>query len=495
MLLSKQNLQYINSPEIIKPDETTFTLPVKVLQFGTGVLLRGLPDYFIDKANRQGLFNGRVVIVKSTNSGNTEAFDQQDGLYTLVSKGIENGQNIEENIICAAISHVLSAVSNWDRVLEEVLNPELKIIISNTTEVGIQLVEEDINQSPPASFPAKLLALLYKRYQAFNGSKTTGFVIIPTELLPDNGKILKDIVLKLIKFNHLDPEFEKWVNESNYFCSSLVDRIVTGKPDIKDLRAFEEKARYKDELLTVSEVYCLWAIEGDEKIRSVLSFAGADEGVIIAPDINIYRELKLRLLNGTHTLSCALAFLSGFETVNAAMDNEVFVGFVRRLMAEISTAIPYPVEQKAAQDFSEKVLDRFKNPNIRHLWINISQQYTTKLKLRVLPVLHEYYKKFNKVPQEIAMGFAAYLVFMRPVKEINGQYFGEYGQLSYPINDDKASYFFNLSKNSPSLNIIAAILKDKSIWESDLTLLPGFAEKIQSYYDCILDGDIAENPN
>ena len=163
-----------------------FDLPECVLQFGTGVLLRGLPDYLIDKANRQGIFNGRIVIVKSTDGGDAAAFDRQDNLYTLVTKGIENGVLIEENTICSAISRVLSAKNQWQEVLDCAANPDLTVVISNTTEMGIQLLQDDIRQEPPTSFPGKLLAFLYARYKAFNGDKNKGLVIVPTELIVDN---------------------------------------------------------------------------------------------------------------------------------------------------------------------------------------------------------------------------------------------------------------------------------------------------------------------
>src|SRR5579859_6629327 len=182
MNLSKHNLDSIQTPGVIKPGGDIFNLPEKVLQFGTGVLLRGLPDYFIDKANRQGIFNGRVVVIKSTESGDSGVFDRQDGLYTLCVRGIEAGVTVTENIINASISRVLSARDQWQEVLQCAKNPDLKVIISNTTEVGIQLVEDDIRRQPPGSFPGKLLALLYERYLAFGGSADSGLVIVPTEL-------------------------------------------------------------------------------------------------------------------------------------------------------------------------------------------------------------------------------------------------------------------------------------------------------------------------
>ena len=190
MLLSKLNLKKMDAGNVSVFDESLFSLPEKVLQFGTGVLLRGLPDYFIDKANKKGIFNGRVVVVKSTDGGDAVAFDNQDGLYTLCMRGLVNGQSVEENVISASISRVLAAATQWKEVIQCAYNPELSIIISNTTEVGIELVNEDISSQPPISYPAKLLAFLYERYKAFEGSSTAGMVIVPTELISDNGKRL-----------------------------------------------------------------------------------------------------------------------------------------------------------------------------------------------------------------------------------------------------------------------------------------------------------------
>src|SRR5687767_7350536 len=188
MILSRYNLKNISAQDVVTPAESVFDLPEKVLQFGTGVLLRGLPDYFIDKANRKGVFNGRVVIVKSTSHGDTSAFDNQDGLFTHCIRGLENGKKVEENIINASVSRVLNATTEWEKILKCAHNEEMRIIISNTTEVGIQLVHDDIRKHPPVSYPGKLLAFLYERYQAFNGSDSSGMVIVPTELIPDNGK-------------------------------------------------------------------------------------------------------------------------------------------------------------------------------------------------------------------------------------------------------------------------------------------------------------------
>jgi tagaturonate reductase len=303
MQLSKHKLGLIAAkPGLDIPDPKIFELPEKVLQFGTGVLLRALPDYFIDKANKQGLFNGRVVVVKSTDS-DSSAFDQQDGLYTICVRGVENGNTVEENIINASISRVLGAKTEWQRILECAHNPEMKIIFSNTTEVGIHLTDDNINSQPPVSYPGKLLAFLFERFKAFNGSKESGMVIVPTELITDNGSKLESIVLELAHRNDLDYHFIEWLENHNKFCNSLVDRIVPGKPNATETKKIEAALGYEDDLLTMSELFRLWAIEGDEKVKNILSFSKADPAMIITPDITLFKELKLRLLNGTHTFN------------------------------------------------------------------------------------------------------------------------------------------------------------------------------------------------
>jgi tagaturonate reductase len=483
MILSKENLSRISKRNVV-PNTNSFELPEKVLQFGTGVLLRGLPDYFIDKANRQGVFNGRVAVVKST-GGDTTAFDNQNSLYTLCIRGIENGEPFHENIISSAISRVIAADQDWKSVLTIAGSEDLRLIVSNTTEVGIQLVNENIDQQPPASFPAKVLAVLYERYQAFKGAKDAGLVIIATELIPDNGKKLKEIVLELAKFNDLSQEFIQWLKENNCFCNSLVDRIVPGKPDAATLVNLAEELNYTDHLLTMAEPYRLWAIEGNAEVAEVLSFASVDEGVVIAEDIEIYRELKVRLLNGTHTLTSGIAFLSGIDTVKSAMKNEQLKTYIDGLMAaEIAPAIPYEVSTAQASAFANAVKDRFANPSIEHLWINITLQYSMKMKIRILPLLLNHYKLFDAIPEHIAFGFAAYLRFMKIDHQRDGKYYGSYRDLSYVVTDDSAAYFLE-KVASKGDDYVKSVLNDVDFWKADLNLLNGFTTAVQAKYNAI----------
>ena len=494
MVISKYTLKNIQSESLQVPQTSIFELPERVLQFGTGVLLRGLPDYFIDKANRQGIFNGRIVVVKSTDGGDALAFDRQDSLYTICERGIENGKLVEENIVCSSISRVLSAKTEWESVLHCAHNPNMEIIISNTTEVGIELVNDDIRRYPPVSFPGKVLAFLYERFKAFDGSKQCGMVIVPTELISGNGKKLESIVIEQAHLNGLEDAFIDWLENCNTFCNTLVDRIVPGKPTTEMKHTIENQLGYADDLITMTELYRLWAIEGNEQVAERLSFAKVDKGVVIVPDINKYKELKLRILNGTHTLSCGLAFLAGFDTVKSAMDNAVVADFITSLAtSEISKAIPFPVSDSETAAFSKDVLDRFRNPSIEHLWLNISMNYTSKLEMRVVPILLQYYKVFNQVPEHIAMGFAAYIYFMKAVKKENDQYWGERNGVLYLIRDEKVAYHYEKWQQLSTAALVTDILQNTSFWGNDLSLLPGFAGTVTEYLEDMLHKGIAES--
>jgi tagaturonate reductase len=245
------------------------------------------------------------------------------------------------------------------------------------------------------------------------------------------------------------------------------------------MQELEEKWGYADELVSVCEPYRLWAIEGDQSVRELLSFYRVDEGVIITPDITKYKELKLRMLNATHTLSCGLAFLSGFKTVRSAMEDSLFETYIRSLMMdEIGQAIPFSINENEIRDFGLKVLDRFRNPWLQHQWLSITMQYSSKLAMRVLPVLNKYYAVFNKPPHLIAMGFAAYLLFMRPVKKEGDKYFGILNNQFYLLNDDRASYFYGLWEERSVDAIVTKVLSNTELWNEDLTRLDGFAAAV-----------------
>jgi len=485
MILNKENLKNIKGEKVTKPTVEILELPEKVIQFGTGVLLRGLPDYFIDKANRNGIFNGRILVVKSTSSGGADAFSTQDNLYTLCVKGIENGIKVEENTINSSISRVLSAKEDWAEILKAAHQPEIQVVISNTTEVGIVMSEDKITDNPPQSYPGKLLAFLYERYIAFNGSADSGMVIVPTELISDNADKLKEIVLELAIQNKLNWDFLQWLKSSNHFCKTLVDRIVPGKLPEVEQKAIERELGYNDELMIMAEPFRLWAIESsNEKVKEVLSFAKADNGIFIVPSIDKFKELKLRLLNGTHTISCGLAILAGFNTVKEAMANENFSANVLKLMKdEIAPAVVNEdITYHEAVDFAKSVVDRFSNPFLDHQWQAITLNFTSKMQMRNIPLIRKYYGLKNEVPQLTALGFAAYITFMNSTKDgdvyttnINGK--------TYPIQDEFAEILYNYWKNPE--HAVENILGDRRLWNKNLMNYTGFGAAVKKYVDLL----------
>lgn len=480
------------------PDASVFALPERVLQFGTGVLLRGLPDYFISHANEQKIFNGRVVVVKSTSTGGTDAFKDQDCMFTIVERGVVDGQPVNKLMINAAISRVVSANEEWDAILACAKNPLMQVIISNTTEVGITLVESDAQTEKPVSFPGRILAFLEARYAAFEGSDEAGMVIIPTELIVDNGIKLKQIVVTLAEKKNASPAFMQWLTNANDFCNSLVDCIVPGKLPAAEQTAVETELGYEDQLMIMSEPYRLWAIETkSERTLSILSFRTCNEGVVLAPDINKFRELKLRLLNATHTLSCGMAHLSGFATVKEAMANHVFTELVAGLMIqEISPLIVQNnISIEEAHQFAAQVIDRFRNPFIEHLWLNITAQFTSKMAMRVVPLIEKQYATETAAPELMALGFAAFIAFMKSEQKADGLFYGQANGKEYRINDDKAALLHQHWQLGNTGLMVNHILADTAVFGADLSGYPGFADAVTRHLVSLTEQDAMKTLN
>jgi tagaturonate reductase len=469
------------------PGLEAFDLPEKVLQFGSGAFLRAFADFFIDTANRQGMFQGRVVVVQSTEGPRGNILNEQDGLYTVCVQGLEKGAPVESYSILSSINRTLSAKAAWPDVLACAKNPNLQIIISNTTEVGIVLDESDaLDLNPPRSFPGKLTAFLYERYKAFAGARDKGFIIIPCELLENNGAVLRRIVRQLAERWKLGADFLGWLETANRFCSSLVDRIVPGTPADGELKRLWEKLGYEDQLLIMAEVYSLWAIEGDDELKRRLAFAEANPTVLVAGDITPYRELKIRILNGTHTITTPVAFLLGNQTVLENMRHPLVSRFIDRVMRdEIGPSLD--VDPDSVTAFIDAVLDRFRNPFLKHQLISITLQSTSKMRLRVVPSIKRYYEKKRQPPRHLCFGFAGYLLFMRGVEKKDGKVYGRRAQELYPINDDMADYFYEqwqglcVDDEKAVLEFVNRICRDEQLWGMNLAALPDFSNIVAEY--------------
>jgi tagaturonate reductase len=484
--LNKEILTRVNNQLAFAPDATHLALPEKVIQFGTGVLLRGLPDFFIDKANKAGVFNGRVVMIKSTSSGNDASlFASQDMLYTQCVRGIREGAEIKENWINASISRILSAKDQWDEVLACAENPDIRVIISNTTEAGLQLSPDDNpNDAPPRSFPAKLLALLYHRFTHTSGDKHSGFVILPTELVSGNGGVLKGMLLHLANTFYADqPAFLDWVVQCNVICNTLVDRIVPGALPAAEYAEMEATLGYSDSLMIMSEAYSLWAIEReDEAIDSLLSFSTVNPEVVLCRDIHRFKELKLRLLNGTHTMVCALAIHYGFVTVKEAMADEDFNVFIKALTTEeiARSVVDDKISYEDALTFASSVLDRFRNPFLNHKWQSIAFQYAEKMKMRNIPVLNRYRQVYGTVPERMAFGFAAFLLLLRELCT-NSLNSSDNGSKSLSFEEKNLGYFSEVFAANEVPAALEMIMKNAGLWGSDFCGWTEFHESVLQY--------------
>ncbi len=484
--------------EVALPHHDLFNFSEKVLQFGAGGFLRAFADYFIDHANRQNTFNGRIVVVQSTGGSRGNVLREQDGLFTLCVQGLENGAPVETYHLISSISRALSANEEWPQVLQCAANPELELVLSNTTEVGIALDENDsLDLNPPRSFPGKLTAFLCERFKFFRGASDKGLIIIPCELVDNNGDLLREFVLKLATNWNLGEAFVHWLKSANHFCNSLVDRIVPGTPANEILQQHWQKLGYEDRLLTSAEVYSLWAIQGDDMIRQRLTFAQANPSIIVANDITPYRERKVRILNGTHTVSVPLAFLLGNKIVLDNMTHPLVSKLIERLIFdEIVPSLE--VDRQSATAFAHEVLERWRNPFLQHKLIDITLHSTSKMRARNVPTILRYYQKMKKTPRLIAFGFASYLLFMRGAEQQNGKIYGRRNGELYPINDDQAGYFYELwnrvNINDPTSveNFVKTVCSNEGLWGTPLALLSGFVETVSANLYALLQRGIAE---
>ncbi|MCE2833778.1 MAG: tagaturonate reductase [bacterium] len=492
MRLQEELLHKYDHPEVSLPAPDALQLSEKVIMFGTGVLLRGLPAHFIEIANRRGVFNGRIVMVKSTDGGDATPFIHQNGLFTHLIQGYRHGEKVEEAFVNASISRVLSARTEWESIKALARNQAISVIISNTTESGIVLVPEDsIHAEPPVSFPGKLLALLHERYVHFKGDPERGWVILPTELIPDNGRKLLEILRTLARLNGLDQAFIDWVESANPCCNTLVDRIVPGKPPKDRLRALEEKFGYTDDLMIMSEPYALWAIETSHpKVSATLTFAEVNPEIHIRPDISVQRELKLRLLNGTHTFVCGPAVLAGFQTVDAAMENPVFGTYVRQLMIEdIIPAFRHPdISPEDAEAYASSVIDRFRNPQIGHRWLSITVNYSRKLQMRNLPLIHPALDRQGMIPERMSFALAAYLRFMKVSIGPDNKWRGSIDGFEYEVQDEFSAFYADLWVSHRDMTtLVQNAFNNTDLWGADMGTAAAIIGSVTGQLESILE--------
>ncbi len=480
------------SNELITSDEPQIdfnrsyqNLPEKVLQFGEGNFLRAFADWMIDEMNAKGLFNGRVVVVQPLPNGLIEMLNEQDGLYTLYLRGIENGQTIEKKKIITSISRAINPYSAWEDYLKTAENPDLELIISNTTEAGIEYKEGAFTPySCPDSFPAKLTSWLYKRFSHFKGAEDKGMIIMPCELINYNGSRLKECILEHAEEWKLDPAFTTWIEEANTFLSTLVDRIVPGYPrdDIEEITA---ELGYKDNLVDTGEIFHLLVVEGaDKTIQKRLPFIEAGLNVVFTNDMQPYRTRKVAVLNGAHTGNVLGAHLAGLQTVGEMLADPDFSAFLKdMLLKEIVPILDLPAESKVP--YAEAILERFSNPFIRHELLTISLNSVAKWKVRVLPSLLAYIMKEGLTPKRMAFSLAALIAFYNGKRKDSGEFVGTVDGKEYLINDSEkvTSFFEEAYKNKDLEEVTRIILSKRSFWSEDLTQIPTLHSEVTDYLE------------
>ena len=452
----------------------------KVLQFGEGNFLRAFVDSFIDELNEKNMFNGRVVVVQPIAQGLIDVLNAQGGKYTVILRGLENGEPTVRKRQVNCISRAINPYTMFSEYMATMKNPHLRYIVSNTTEAGINFVDSDkLTNMPPGSFPAKMTVLLYERYKYFKGNNSKGFIFIPCELIDENGTKLKKIILRYATIWRLPPGFIKWINEANHFTNTLVDRIVTGYPK-DEIESLTQELGYKDDLLVTGEIFHFFAIEaGDEtakELRRDMPFQEAGLNVVLTDDVTPFKLRKVRILNGAHTMSVLAAYLCGKETVGEMMNDSLFRDFLKKgIYDEIIPTILKTEPRLNSQDlesFAASVGDRFANPYIKHYILSIALNSVSKFTARVLPTILEHHKQQGTFPPILTLSFAALLAF----------YKGTEANDDAEILEFFKSEWQKVENGEQSIDeLVSNVCAKTQFWGTDLIGIPSFCGQVTAF--------------
>ncbi|UII23401.1 tagaturonate reductase [Fulvivirga ligni] len=453
--------------------------PVKVLQFGEGNFLRAFVDWVIDILNEKADFNGGIHVVQPIEQGMVNMLNDQDCLYHVLLQGIQNGETIDDKRLITSINSASNPYEDYKAYLQLGENPDLEFVISNTTEAGIRFDESDKRMdSLPDSFPGKLTALLYHRFKHFNGAADKGLTLIPCELIENNGVNLKKAILQYAEHWALSNEFISWIESSNKFCNTLVDRIVPGYPreNIKEIQA---ELGFEDNLVVKAEPFLLWVIDAPEGVKEAFPTHKTDLDVLFVKDITPYRTRKVRILNGAHTSLVPVAYLHGVRTVRESVEDDYTGEFIKEtIFDEIVPTLDLPQEE--LEKFANAVLERFQNPFIRHELISIALNSTSKYKVRVLPSVLEYYNRKNSLPHHLVHALAALIVF----------YKGEWRDEKIALNDSAdVMEFFGQIWNGDQEQIAQKVLSNTALWDTDLTKVEGLESELQTEINSLVKAE------
>ncbi len=456
--------------------------PVRVLQFGEGNFLRAFVDWIIHEMNEKVGFNGAVQIIQPISNGMGQALNEQEGLYHVVLNGIRKGQPYNNTTLVSCVREVINPFEHYASLLKAAENPDLQFIISNTTEAGIVFSSKDDDPKIlPHTFPGKLTAFLYQRFEFFKGAPERGLIFMPCELIDKNGEKLKDAILEYISLWKLPEGFAKWINEHQVFCNTLVDRIVPGFPK-ESIGEIKQRIGYDDNLVVMAEPFHLWVIEGPDFLQDKFPAARAGLDVKFVKDMAPYRTRKVRILNGAHTSLVPVAYLSGLRTVRDSVNDSIVGKYLRDVIhEEIIPTLDLPAGELT--QFAEDVMERFQNPFIKHELISIALNSISKFKVRVLPSIIQFTRAKKTEPQKLLFSLAALIRFYKGVSENE----------TIPLNDtpEVLEFFREVWKNLPVQKIASTVLANTSLWDEDLTRIAGLEKAVTSHLVAIESKGIA----
>lgn len=455
----------------------TSVYPTRIIQFGEGNFLRAFTDWIVQRMNKEIGFNTGVDVVQPLPVGMAGMLNDQEGLYHVYLKGIKNGKPIKEFTLVDCINVGINPYTEFEKYEQSYLNPDLRFVFSNTTEAGIAMVGADgLEMLPPTSFPGKVAALLYKRFKAFEGAIDKGLIFFACELIDKNADTLKEYVLQHAHNWNLGQEFIQWVNESCAFCNTLVDRIVPGFPK-DEIVEIQQELGYEDNLVVVGEYFHFWVIEAPEWVQKEFPAEKAGLDVKFVKDMTRFREQKVQVLNGCHTGSYAVSYLSGLETVREAFENLEVGNFMKELVYdEVLPALEG--SEKELQTFAHKILERFRNPYIRHQWQSIALNAMSKWEARNLPSMLQFYEVNNMLPQKQVFSLAAMIAYFK----------GEANGVSYKVQDDQ--WILDFYKKAWAecdgrpisiQKLVEDVLKIEKVWKRDLNTVPNLAISVTCY--------------
>ena len=458
--------------------------PERIIQFGEGNFLRAFVDWIIYNMNQKAGFNSSVVIVQPLENGMVNMLNEQDGLYHVNLQGLQNGKEVDSIQLIDVVSRGLNHYAQYDEFLKLAEIPEMRFVISNTTEAGIAFDPScKLEDAPAKSYPGKLTQLLFHRFNVFNGAMDKGLIIFPCELIFDNGKVLKKCIDQYIELWNLGEDFKHWFDTACGVYCTLVDRIVPGYPR-DSIGQILDRIGLDDKLVVKGEIFHLWVIEAPKTVEKEFPADKAGLNVLFVPCEKPYHDRKVTLLNGPHTVLSPVGYLAGLDTVKECCDDPVIGRFVKKVMFdELLETLDLP--RVELTQFADAVLERFRNPFVKHFVTSIMLNSFPKFKTRDLPGLKIFLERKGVLPSGLVLGLAAIVTYYKG---------GKRGKDEIVLKDDPViiELLNNLWADGSPIDVAKGVLGAEFIWGEDLNLIPGLTDRLADYIRMIQDKGMIE---